>query len=439
MTLDPLGEWRKTHYTNQITPELDGKEVTIFGWVLDIRDLGGIKFVLLRDREGTIQITMPRRKVRKELLDKTKKLKRESVIGVKGTVRAISTAPRGVEIIPSDIKILNNAKAPLPIDTTGRIRADLDTRLDMRILDLRIPRNLAIFKIHHIALNAIRCFLMEKGFIEVVTPKILATATEGGAALFPVAYFEKEAYLAQSPQIYKEILTSVFERVFEIAQFYRAEESDTTYHLNEFISVDIEAAFVEAKDVMKILEELVVHVIKEVKDKNKKELELLGVELKVPQKPFKIITYDEALEQLKEYGFEIKWGEDLPTPANRKLGEIYNEPFFIIDWPRRLKPFYIKPKDENPKITDSFDLNWSWLELASGGTRIHDKKLLIERLKEMNLHPESFEPFLTYFDYGMPPHAGWAIGFQRLLMIITGTKNIREVTLFPRDKNRLVP
>ncbi|MCS7366233.1 MAG: aspartate--tRNA(Asn) ligase, partial [archaeon GB-1867-035] len=282
MTFDLLGNWRKTHYTNQITPELDGEEVTIFGWVLDIRDLGGIKFILLRDREGTIQVTVPRSKVKKSVLKKTRKLKRESVIGIKGTVRAMATAPRGVEIIPSEIKILNSAKAPLPIDTTGRIRADLDTRLDMRILDLRVPRNLAIFKIHHVALNAIRHFLIEKGFIEVVTPKILATATEGGAALFPVAYFEKEAYLAQSPQIYKEILTSVFEKVFEIAQFYRAEESDTTYHLNEFISVDIEAAFVEARDVMKILEELIVHVVEEVKNKNKKELKLLGVKLEVP-------------------------------------------------------------------------------------------------------------------------------------------------------------
>lgn len=439
MTFNQLGGWRKTHYTSQIRPEMDGEEVTLLGWVLDIRDLGGIKFILLRDREGTIQLTLPRKTVKKNVLEKMKKVKRESVIGVKGVIRAMPSAPRGVEIIPKEIKILNSAKTPLPIDTTGRVFADLDTRLDMRILDLRRPKSLAIFKIHHTALTAMRRLLIERGFIEVVTPKILATATEGGAALFPVAYFEKEAYLAQSPQIYKEILTSVFERVFEIAQFYRAEESDTTYHLNEFISVDIEAAFVEARDVMKILEELIAHVIDEVKNKNKKELETLGAKLEVPQKPFKIITYDEAIDKLKELGFKVRWGEDLPTPANRKLGEIYNEPFFIINWPRKLKPFYIKPNDENPEITDSFDLNWSWLELASGGTRIHDKDLLIERMKEVGLRPESFEPFLTYYDYGMPPHAGWAIGFQRLLMIITGAKNIREVTLFPRDKHRLVP
>ncbi len=439
MLLDDLGSWRRTHYTSQITPEIDGKEVVVFGWVLEVRDLGGIKFLILRDREGAIQVTMPKKLVSKEILKKVKKLKRESVIGIKGKVRAMPTAPRGVELIPSEIKILNVAKSPLPIDTTGRVPADLDTRLNARILDLRIPKNLAIFKVHHTALNAIRKFLIGEGFMEVVTPKILATATEGGAALFPVAYFEKEAFLAQSPQLYKEVLTSAFEKVFEIAQFYRAEESDTTYHLNEFISVDIEVAFADAKDVMDVLERLIVSVIKEVKKRCAAELKLLNRKIEVPRTPFKRITYDEALEILREQGFEINWGEDLPTAANRKLGEIFDEPYFIVDWPRILKPFYIKPKEDKPEITDSFDLNWSWLELASGGTRIHTKELLIERMKEQNLNPEKFEPFLTYFEYGMPPHAGWGLGFQRLLMIMTGMRNIREVTLFPRDKNRLVP
>ncbi|RLE55378.1 MAG: aspartate--tRNA(Asn) ligase [Candidatus Methanomethylicota archaeon] len=439
MPLDDLGSWRRTHYTSQITPDLDGEEVIILGWVLELRDLGGIKFLILRDREGTVQVTMPKKLVAKEILKKVKELKRESVIGVRGIVRAMPSAPRRVEVIPVELKILNTAKSPLPIDTTGRVPADLDTRLNARILDLRVPENLAIFKIHHTALNAIREFLIREGFIEVVTPKILATATEGGAALFPVAYFEKEAFLAQSPQLYKEILTSVFEKVFEIAQFYRAEESDTTYHLNEFISVDIEVAFAEAKDVMEVLEQLVVHVIREVKEKCESELKLLGRELEAPKMPFKRITYDEALEILREHNFRIEWGEDLPTPANRKLGEIFDEPYFITDWPRKLKPFYIKPKEENPKITESFDLNWSWLELASGGTRIHRKDMLVERLREQNLNPEKFEPFLTYFEYGMPPHAGWGMGFQRFLMVITGRRNIREVTLFPRDKNRLVP
>ncbi|RLE49865.1 MAG: aspartate--tRNA(Asn) ligase, partial [Candidatus Methanomethylicota archaeon] len=347
--------------------------------------------------------------------------------------------PNGVEILPKEIKILNIAKTPLPLDTTGRTPADLDTRLNARILDLRIPCNFAIFKIHHETLNIIRQFLIGEGFIEVFTPKILATATEGGAALFPVIYFEKEAFLAQSPQLYKEILTSVFEKVFEIAQYYRAEEMNTTYHLNEFISVDIEAAFVNANDVMKILEELIVHTISEVKKKCANELEILSQEIIVPKKPFKRITYDEALEILREHDLSLEWGDDLPTKANRILGEIFKEPYFIINWPRKLKPFYIKPKDDDPEITESFDLNWSWLELASGGTRIHVKDLLIERLKEQNLNPEKFEPFLSYYDYGMPPHAGWAIGFQRLLMVITGKKNIREVTLFPRDRDRLVP
>ncbi len=439
MKLDELKNWRKTHYTNEITPELEGQEVILLGWVVDVRDLGGIKFIILRDREGTIQITAPKRKVSSAVLDKIRQLKRETVIGVKGIVKATKLARRGVEVVPEEIKILNTTKAPLPLDTTGRTPADLDTRLNARILDLRIPENLAIFKIHHVALNAMRQFLIDEGFIEVFTPKILVTATEGGAALFEVKYFEKKAYLAQSPQLYKEILTSVFEKVFEIAQFYRAEEMNTTYHLNEFISVDIEAAFMEAEDVMQILEDLIIHTVNIIRKKCDKELRLMGVELKVPGKPFRRITYTEALELLKEHNLKLEWGEDLPTAANRILGKIYREPYFIVDWPRKLKPFYIKPKRDDPRITESFDLNWSWLELASGGTRIHEKEMLIERLREQNLIPEHFEPFLSFYEYGMPPHAGWAIGFQRFLMIVTGRKNIREVTLFPRDRYRLAP
>lgn len=439
MKLDDLENWRKTHYTNDITKDKDGEPVIIFGWVDEIRDLGSILFIILKDREGKAQITLNKSNFPKERINEIKKITRESVIGVKGVIRKSEIAKYGVEIIPEDIKILNISQKPLPIDTSGRVFTSLEKRLNMRVLDLRNYKRIAIFKIKNTLINAIREYLKNHGFIEVFTPKILATATEGGAALFSVDYFGKRAFLAQSPQLYKEALTSAFEKVYEISQFYRAEESDTSYHLNEFISVDIEMAFADREDVMKILEELICFAIEKIIIYNKKELEALNIELKQPKLPFKRITYSDALEILKNKNFKINFGEDIPTAGNKILGAEIKEPYFIIDWPLSLKPFYIKPKNDNPELSESFDLNWSWLEIASGGSRIHIKEQLIDRLTKLGLDPSKFEPFITYYNYGMPPHAGWGMGLQRLLMIITDVNDIREVTLFPRDKNRLVP
>ena len=439
MKLDELGSWRRTHFTSEIKPELDGSTVTIFGWVKEIRDLGGIKFIILQDREGTVQITVPKKKVSEGVLEKIDMLQTQYTIGVKGIVKKTEITPRKVEIIPEEIKILGLAKHPLPLDVTGKTPAELDVRLNARVLDLCKEENRAIFKITHETLTAVRDFLSNKGFIEVSTPRIIASATEGGAALFPVEYFEKQAFLAQSPQLYKEQLTICFERVFEIGHFFRAEESHTRRHLSEFISIDIEMAFATAEDVMQVLEQLIHHVCKTIKEKCRKELETLKYDFEVPQLPFKRFTYDEILEELKELGFKIPWGEDIPTPAFRKLGELHPYFYFITDWPSESKPFYIQPRKDNPKISEAFDLMWTWIELASGGTRVHSKELLIKRLKEQGLNPESFKFHLKTFDYGMPPHAGWAVGFERLVMMLTGKQNIREVVLFPRDRFRLIP
>ena len=439
MKLDELGSWRRTHFTSEIKPELDGSTVTVFGWVKEIRDLGGIKFIILQDREGTVQITVPKKKVSEGVLEKIDMLQTQYAIGVKGIVKKTEITPRKVEIIPEEIKILGLAKHPLPLDVTGKTPAELDVRLNARVLDLCKEENRAIFKITHETLTAVRDFLSNKGFIEVSTPRIIASATEGGAALFPVEYFEKQAFLAQSPQLYKEQLTICFERVFEIGHFFRAEESHTRRHLSEFISIDIEMAFATAEDVMQVLEQLIHHVCKTIKERCRKELETLKYDFEVPQLPFKRFTYDEILEELKELGFKIPWGEDIPTPAFRKLGELHPYFYFITDWPSESKPFYIQPRKDNPKISEAFDLMWTWIELASGGTRVHSKELLIKRLKEQGLNPESFKYHLKTFDYGMPPHAGWAVGFERLVMMLTGKQNIREVVLFPRDRFRLIP
>jgi len=438
MKLDQIGDWRRTHYSVDVMPEMDGEEVTLFGWVQEVRDLGGIRFIILQDREGTIQVTVLRKKASTEVLSKSDALQKRYSIGVKGTVKKTQMTPRGVEVLPKEIRIFNTAE-PLPIDITGKTPANLEVCLDARALDLCQEKNIAIFKVQHTAVEAIRDFLFERGYLEVHTPRIIASATEGGAALFPVDYFDRKAFLAQSPQLYKEELVMSFEKVFEIGPFFRAEMSHTRRHLSEFVSIDIEEAFATAEDVMKILEQLMQHVCKIVAEKCQRELALLKHSIKVPEIPFKRLKYSEVLEELKREDIEIPWGEDIPTPALRTIGKIHPYFYFIVDWPTESKAFYIKPRDDNPEISEGFDLMWRWIELVSGGTRIASRELLVKRLKEKGLNPESFKHHLQAFDYGMPPHAGWAIGLERLTMMLTGKKNIREVTLYPRDKFRLTP
>jgi len=439
MKIDQLGDWRRTHYSTDIKPEVDGKEVLVLGWVQDIRDLGGIRFIILQDKEGTVQITIPSDEASRRVMKKADSLQRQYSIGVKGKVKKMEKAPGGAEIIPSEIRILGVAQQPLPLDIMGRTPAEIDVRLDARVLDLRRQENQAIFRIQHAVLKATRGFLSEQGFIEVHTPRIITSATEGGAALFPVSYFGQEAFLAQSPQLYKEQLILDFEKVFEIGPFFRAEESHTRRHLSEFVSVDIEEAFATAEDVMRVLEELIHQVCKDVKEKCERELKILKHHIDVPEIPFKRFTYDEILEELREERIHVPWGEDIPTPTFRTLGKLHPYYYFLTDWPTKSKAFYIKPRDDNPDLCEGFDLMWHWIEVASGGTRIHSKDLLIKRLTEQGLRPESFKYHLQAFDYGMPPHAGWAIGLARLVMALTGKRNIREVVLFPRDRFRLTP
>jgi nondiscriminating aspartyl-tRNA synthetase len=439
MKTDQLENWRRTHYSTEINPKMDGEEVVVFGWIRDIRDLGGIRFIVLQDKEGIVQITIPRDKVSQEMVEKADSLQRQSSIGVRGVVKKMEKAPGGAEIIPREIRVLGMAQQPLPIDISGRTPADIDVRLDARVLDLRRDENQAIFKIRHITLEAMRSFFSQRGFLEIYTPKIIASATEGGAALFPVSYFGREAFLAQSPQLYKEQLVMDFEKVYEISPVFRAEESHTRRHLSEFVSVDMEEAYVTAEDVKGVLEEMICHVYKSVKERCQRELKILKHRIDEPEIPFKLFTYNEILEELGKEGLHVPWGKDIPTPAFRKLGKIHPYFYFIIDWPTQSKPFYIKPRDDKPEISEGFDLMWSWIEIASGGTRVHSKDLLVNRLQEQRLSPESFKYHLQAFDYGMPPHAGWAVGLGRLVMAITGKKNLREVVFYPRDRFRLTP
>ncbi len=428
---------KRSHYAREVNPELSESEVLLTGWVHEIRDLGGIKFIVLRDRTGFIQITAPKEKISSDIFEKIDDLHREDVIGVKGKVRAFPKAPQGVEIIPEKIDLINRSDIQLPLDPTGKVSADIDTRLNARIMDLRRLETQAIFKIRDETLDKIRKFLRKEGFIEVNTPKIVASATEGGTELFPISYFEREAFLGQSPQLYKQMLMATgFDRVFEIGPIFRAEEHSTRRHLNEIISIDIEVAFADYRDVMLLLENLLVDVLKNLKNRCKDELNILNRDLSIPKK-FETFTYTEVIDKLSSH-IEVQWGEDLSTPALKKLAEFYEEPFFIVDWPTQIKPFYAKQK-EDKELTESFDLMHGDIELASGATRVHDLNLLVERIKSQGLNPDSFKYYLDAFRYGIPPHSGWGLGLERLLMRICDLKNIREVVLFPRDRQRLIP
>lgn len=438
-TLDFIGDWRRTHLSNEITSSRSGEEVIIFGWVEDKRDLGGLTFLTLRDRVGVVQVTVSKKNVSQELGDKVQAIGRQFTVGVRGTIKEQKGAPSGVEVIPKEIRVLNEAHHPLPLDPTGRVPADIDVRLDARVLDLRRPETSAIFRIRHETLVAIREYFLAKGYLEVNTPKIIASATEGGAALFEVEYFEEKAYLAQSPQLYKEQLTTAFEKVFEVGTYFRAEESHTRRHLNEYTSVDIEEAFATYETVTSLLEGMIAAIHRHVIKACSHELGLLKRKIGEPGIPFKRFKYDQVVDRLNREGVTVKWGEDIPTAGERKLGELYNEYYFILDWPTKIKPFYIMPRMDNSEYSESFDLMFGGLEIASGGTRVHTKDLLAKRLSEQGLRPENFKHHLKVFDFGMPPHAGAGIGLERIIMAVTGVENIRECILYPRDRERLIP
>ena len=430
----------RTHYSTQITPEMNGNTVTICGWAHEIRDLGGITFLVVRDREGLIQVTLFKKTIDKNVLETVRNISRESVVAVTGNVKKEAKAPNGYELVPTGVTVLGKAESPLPMDTTGKVDADLDTRLDARFMDVRRSQTQAIFRIRHLILRSIRNYLDNEGFVEITTPKVVATATEGGTALFPISYFEREAFLNQSPQLFKQLMMSGgLDRVFEIGPIFRAEEHDTRKHLNEATSIDIEASFLDNEDVMVILENLVSHVYSEVAEKGKNYLKTLGVDLKIPGIPFRRITYDEAISIARDNGEKIEWGEDLSTESEHSIGKTIGEHYFIVDWPTKIKPFYAMPYENKPEICRAFDMMHPRMELSSGAQRVHSYELLRQRITDQGLDADGFDFYLSAFRFGMPPHAGWGLGAERLLMTMLGIDNIREVVLFPRDRRRLSP
>jgi aspartyl-tRNA synthetase len=364
---------------------------------------------------------------------------RQSAVTVTGIVQESKARDFPVELKVSEFTVLTEALHPLPIDPTGRVESAIDKRLDARALDLRNPRVAAIFRLRSAGLKIIRDALTSQGFIEVTTPKIIGSASEGGANLFAFDYFGKrKAYLAQSPQLYKEQLMVGLDRVFEIGPYFRAENSHTVRHLSEFTSIDIEAAFLDYEDVMDILEKVVRKVATELHEKHRADLQAADSK-EISVSKIDRLTYGHCLEELAKDGEKLQFGDDLSDSALRRLGELHPGFYFITDWPLKLKPFYIHGKEGNPQLSKSFDLQYSYLELASGGRRLHDPTTLRSRLLEQGLNPTSFEDHLKVFDWGMPPHSGWGLGYDRLMMVLTASQNVRDVVLYPRDAERLTP
>lgn len=411
-----------------------GKNVSLVGWLEDFRDMGKIGFITVRDMTGNFQGV-----VIGEMLSELREVQRQSIILVKGTIQETRAENFKVEVKVEKIKILSKAVNPLPIDPTGRVKSLMDNRLDCRALDLRNYRISNIFRIRSYVLSLIRNFLYSRMFIEVNTPKIIGSATEGGADLFDFEYFSKKAYLAQSPQLYKEQLTLGLERVFEISPYFRAEPSHTVRHLSEFISVDLEAAYLDYVDIMDIVQELVIATINDLFVHHNEEMKHFANKSAIMVDTIPRITYQKCLDDLRGLGERIEFGDDLSDPALKKLGEIYSTFYFITDWPTKLKPFYILEQEKKSEFSKSFDLQYGYLEIVSGGTREHDPEKLETKLLEKGLNPKSFSDHLKTFDWGMPPHSGCGLGFDRLMMILTNSSNIREVVLYPRDTDRLTP
>ena len=429
----------RTHYIRDAKTAREGS-VRIAGWVHDFRDLGKLKFVLVRDITGIMQVTLKKGVVDEAMLS-AMKLNKEDVVSFEGTIKENKVAPDGVELMPAAFEHLNKVERKLPVDPTGVVPSELDTRLDNRFIDLRRKEVSLIFRAKAIAAQAFREKLAELGFIEIHTSAITGAATEGGADVFELQYFENKAYLVQSPQLYKQLaVIGGFDRVMMSVPVFRAEKHNTTAHLNEITQMDIEMGFADHNDAMDVLEQVALHVLAKVKKEVGQEIAGMGwPEVVVPEKVPRY-TYTELVDKLNSNNFEMKHGWDFTKEGEKKLHDILgDELYFIYDWPTEVRAFYSMPKDKEPSLCHAFDLMYRGMEISSGAKRIHLPAVLEEQLKKRGLDPNNFEFYINAFRMGAPPHAGWSIGLERLAMKICSQDNIRECMMFPRDRTRLFP
>ncbi|HEY5560230.1 MAG TPA: aspartate--tRNA(Asn) ligase [Clostridiaceae bacterium] len=415
-----------------------GKEIQIKGWVYRIRKLKTITFVILRDRTGYVQCVC-----NNSLNMATIKL--ESVISIFGEVKDGNNSLNPFELEVESFEIINSAKEDLPIDINkSELDLNLDTMLNNRVLSLRHEKVNSIFKVQNLIVQGFREFLTKDGFTEIFTPKIVSEGAEGGTEIFELKYFENKAYLAQSPQFYKQMLVgSGFERVFEVAHVYRAEEHNTNRHLNEYVSMDLEMGFIQnEEDIMNIEENLIIFIFNKVSKEGRKYLAALNVAIPNLNNKIPRLKFSEALEILKKEYNKTDLDGDMDPEGEKLICKYSKEHFgsefiFLTHYPRRKRPMYTMPLGETE--THSFDLLFRGVEITTGGQRIHDYDMLINNIIYKGLTPELYHNYTKIFKYGMPPHGGLAIGLERITAQLLSLENVREASFFPRDRTRLTP
>ncbi len=417
-----------------------GERVLLAGWLHQLRRMGGVNFLILRDRKGLIQIVVNDMSTLPHLLP-------ESVLQVCGQVVAEPRAQNGFEIHNVEIDVLSPVTEALPYPIhQPQINVHLDTYLDHAILGLRHPRQRAMLRMSAGLMAGFRLTLNSLDFTEIQSPKLVGAATESGSNVFEVDYFGRPAYLAQSPQFYKQMMTTVFERVYEVGPVFRAEPHDTTRHINEYVSLDVEMAFIQDHhDIMAVVEKVIGGMIDYLSSHYNGDLKLLQVTLPDVQTPIPEIYFPDAQQLIYErWGEDCRGEPDLAPQHERWLGQWASETchsdfLFVTGYPMEKRPFYTQPQLTDPRYSNSFDLLFRGTELITGGQRLHLYQDYLQAVKQRGIQPEAISGYLEAFRYGAAPHGGFAIGLERFIMQLLGLSNIREATLFPRDLNRISP
>ena len=419
-----------------------GKTVRVNGAVHTIRDMGEVAFVILRKRDGLLQCVYEEETAGFDLKD----LKEAATVEAEGILEKEERAPGGIEIRLTGIKILSLPDAPMPLPVAKwKLNTSLEAKLNMRSVSLRSIRQRATFQLHEAIVTAFRDFLYEQAFTEIHTPKIGAKSAEGGSNLFKLDYFHRPAVLQQSPQLYKQMMVGVFDRVFETGPVFRAEKHNTKRHLNEYTSLDFEMGYIDGfEDIMAMETGFLQYTMKLLETEYAKELKILGITLpKTDQIP--AVRFDRAKELVAEkYDRKIRNPFDLEPEEESLIGRYFQEEYgadfvFVTHYPSKKRPFYAMDDPEDSRYTLSFDLLYHGLEITTGGQRIHDYRMLTEKIAARGMTEEGLEQYLDTFRYGMPPHGGLGIGLERLTMKLAGEDNVRETTLYPRDLSRLEP
>lgn len=428
-----------------------GECIALRGFVQTVRNQKSVQFIILRDHTGLIQIVAERSEANHQLNALIEKLTRESAIEVSGMVMKNPNVKLGqLEVQLQTLSVAAMSDATLPIDLFGKTETEVDKRMDWRFLDLRQPENQLIFRVQTTVEMAMREFWISNGFVEIHTPKIMGSPSEGGAELFTLDYFGQTASLAQSPQFYKQMaMAAGIDRVFEIGPAFRADPSFTPRHSTEFTSVDMEMSWIDSHhDVMEFEEAWLCHVLQSVREKHGKEIaENFDVEVLIPSRPFPKVTMEDAQKILRDKGYvapaDTKIG-DIDPQGERLLCEYSREQYghefiFVTDYPAEVRPFYHMRKEDNPTETKSFDLLWKWMEITTGAQREHQYEVLVKQATEKGISLESIQFYLDFFKYGCPPHGGFGFGLARLLAAMLNQKSIREVVFLHRGPNRLIP